>query len=61
MRCLYSDAKSADLNACSILTLSIAISIAGTLLTTECLVADLPEKKEKAPAMPGGMPGADMY
>jgi chaperonin GroEL len=33
-----------------------AASIAAMLLTTECLVTDLPEK-EKAPAMPGGMPG----
>ncbi|HBE89014.1 MAG TPA: chaperonin GroEL [Elusimicrobia bacterium] len=41
-----------------------ASSIASTLLTTECLVADLPEKKEKMPAMPGGMGGmggGDMY
>jgi chaperonin GroEL len=35
-----------------------ASSIASTLLTTEALVADLPEKKEKMPAMPSG---ADMY
>ena len=32
-----------------------AASIAGLLLTTECLVADKPE--ESAPAMPGGMDG----
>ena len=41
-----------------------ASSIASTLLTTECLVADMPEKKEKMPAMPGGMGGmggGDMY
>jgi chaperonin GroEL len=40
-----------------------AASIASTLLTTECLVADLPEKKQPAMScMPGGMPpGADMY
>ena len=30
-------------------------SISGLLLTTECLIADLPEKD--APAMPGGAPG----
>ncbi|HLD88048.1 MAG TPA: chaperonin GroEL [Candidatus Omnitrophota bacterium] len=36
-----------------------AASIAGLLLTTECLVTDIPEK-EKAPAMPGGMPGGGM-
>ncbi|MEW5951251.1 MAG: chaperonin GroEL [Elusimicrobia bacterium] len=35
-----------------------AASIASTLINTEAMVADLPEKKEKAPAMP---PGADMY
>jgi len=35
-----------------------AASIAAMLLTTECLIADIPEK-EKMPAMPGGggMPG----
>lgn len=32
-----------------------AVSIAGILLTTECLVGDIPEKK---PAMPGMPPGA---
>jgi len=35
-----------------------AASIASTLINTEAMVADLPEKKEKAPAMPAG---ADMY
>jgi chaperonin GroEL len=40
-----------------------AISISGLFLTTECLVTDLPEEKDDAPAMPpgggmgGGMPG----
>lgn len=35
-----------------------AASIASTLLTTDCLIADLPEKEKPAPAMPaGGMPG----
>ena len=34
-----------------------AASIAGLLLTTECLISELPEK-EKAPAMPPG--GGDM-
>jgi chaperonin GroEL len=34
-----------------------AASIAALLLTTECLVVEIPEK-EKAPMMPGGgMPG----
>ncbi len=35
-----------------------AASIAGMVLTTECIVADLPEKKEAAPAS-GGMGGGD--
>ena len=34
-----------------------AASIAGLLLTTECLITDLPEKEKPAPAMPGGMGG----
>ncbi|MDD5566745.1 MAG: chaperonin GroEL [Patescibacteria group bacterium] len=34
-----------------------AASIAAMILTTETLVTDLPEEKEKMPAMPGGMPG----
>ena len=36
-----------------------AASIAGMVLTTECLVADKPEEKKETPAMPGGggMPG----
>jgi len=40
-----------------------AASIAALLLTTEAVVAELPEKKETmppAPAMGGGMPGMDM-
>ncbi len=35
-----------------------AVSISGTVLTTECLVADIPEKKEK---MPAGAHGGEMY
>ncbi|RYD96983.1 MAG: chaperonin GroEL, partial [Sphingobacteriales bacterium] len=35
-----------------------AASIAGMLLTTECVIADKPEPKSSAPAMPGG--GMDM-
>ena len=34
-----------------------AASIAGMLLTTECVVADRPEPKTAAAGMPGGMPG----
>jgi len=33
-----------------------AASVAGMILTTECLITDLPEKdKDKSPAMGGGM------
>ena len=34
-----------------------AASIAGMVLTTECIVADLPEKKEATPAGAPGMGG----
>jgi chaperonin GroEL len=34
-----------------------AASIAGMVLTTECIVADKPEKKDAAPAAGGGMGG----
>lgn len=34
-----------------------AVSVASMLLTTEALVADIPEKKDATPAMPGGMGG----
>jgi len=34
-----------------------AASIAGLMLTTECLVTDIPEENPVAPAMPGGMGG----
>jgi chaperonin GroEL len=38
-----------------------AASVAGMILTTECLITDLPEKeKDKAPAGGGGMPGMGM-
>ncbi|HOJ76556.1 MAG TPA: chaperonin GroEL [Bacillota bacterium] len=37
-----------------------AASIAAMLLTTECLVAEIPEKEKAMPAMPGGMGGMDM-
>ena len=36
-----------------------AASIAGMLLTTECVIADKPEPKSAAPAMPGGGMGMD--
>jgi chaperonin GroEL len=38
------------------IALENAASIAGMLLTTECVIADKPEPKSAAP-MPGGMPG----
>ncbi|HXD44012.1 MAG TPA: TCP-1/cpn60 chaperonin family protein, partial [Pseudolabrys sp.] len=34
-----------------------AASVAGLLITTEAMVAELPQKKNAAPAMPGGMGG----
>lgn len=34
-----------------------AASIAGMLLTTECVLFEIPEETPAAPAMPGGMPG----
>ncbi len=37
-----------------------AASVSGLLLTTNCLVAAKPEKKDKAGTTPG-MPDADMY
>ena len=33
-------------------------SVAGLLLTTECLITEVPE--DKKPAMPAGGPGGDM-
>ncbi|MGB9597439.1 MAG: chaperonin GroEL [Candidatus Poribacteria bacterium] len=42
------------------LALQNAASIAGLMITTEALVAEIPEK-EKAPAYPPGGPSADMY
>ena len=36
-----------------------ASSIAGLLLTTECLITEIPEKKEKAPAGHGGGHGME--
>ena len=38
-----------------------AASIAGMLLTTECVVADIKEEKASMPAMPGGMGGGMDY
>jgi len=38
-----------------------AVSLVGTILTTEVLVADIPEKKEPMPGGPYGHGGGDMY
>ena len=38
-----------------------AASIAGMLLTTECVVADIKEDKQSMPSMPGGMGGGMDY
>ena len=38
-----------------------AASIAGLMLTTEALVAEMPEEKKEGPAMPGGGGMGDMY
>ncbi|WP_126248950.1 MULTISPECIES: chaperonin GroEL [Chitinophaga] len=42
------------------IALENAASIAGMLLTTECVIADKPEPKSAAPAMPGGGHGMGM-
>ncbi|MEW5768382.1 MAG: chaperonin GroEL [bacterium] len=60
--------KYTDLSAAGVLdpakvtrsALQNAASIAGLMLTTECLVTDIPEKKEATPSMPHGGMG-DMY
>jgi len=41
------------------LALQDASSVASLLITTEAMVAEKPEKKAAAPAMPGGMDGMD--
>jgi chaperonin GroEL len=41
------------------LALQDAASVAGLLVTTEAMIAEKPEKKAAAPAMPGGMDGMD--
>ena len=70
----FKNAKVADLLSVGIIdpmkvsrsALENSASIASTLLTTEAVVTDLPEKKDDAPAMPnmsgmgGGMPGMGM-
>jgi chaperonin GroEL len=38
-----------------------AASIAGLLITTEAMVAELPKKQQPAPAMPGGGMGGMDY
>ena len=41
-------------------TLQNAASIAAMVLTTEAVVADIPEKEQNMPMPGGGMPGGDM-
>jgi len=38
-----------------------ASSVAGLMLTTECIIADLPEEEKTPPMHPGGMGGGGMY
>ena len=38
-----------------------AASIAGLMITPECVIADKPEEDKKMGGMPGGMGGGDMY
>ena len=55
---VYEDLKAAgviDPTKVSRVAIENAGSIAGMILTTECVINDIPE--ENAPAMPGGMPG----
>jgi chaperonin GroEL len=42
------------------IALQNAVSIAGLLLTTDCLVTEKPKEKEEGPAGPGGMPPGGM-
>ena len=39
------------------IALENAASIAGMILTTECVISDIPEENAGAGHMPGGMPG----
>ncbi len=41
----------------AIAALTNAASVASMILTTECLITDIPEKKDSAPSMDGGMGG----
>ncbi|GAI06569.1 unnamed protein product, partial [marine sediment metagenome] len=38
-----------------------AASIGGMILTTECLITDIPEEKKEMGMPPGGMPPGGMY
>ncbi len=51
------DAGVIDPTKVSRVALENAASIASMLLTTECVIADIPEEGNDAPAMPGGMGG----
>jgi len=56
----YEDLKAAgviDPTKVTRIALQNAASIAAMVLTTECVISDIPEPKEAAPQMPGGMGG----
>ncbi len=56
----YEDLKAAgviDPTKVTRVALQNAASIAAMVLTTECVISDIPEPKEAAPQMPGGMGG----
>ena len=38
----------------------VAASIAGLMITTECVIADMPEDEKKGGGMPGGMGGGGL-
>jgi chaperonin GroEL len=57
---VYEDLKKAgviDPTKVTRIALENAASIAGMILTTECVISDKPELEKSAPAMPGGMGG----
>jgi chaperonin GroEL len=56
----YEDLKAAgviDPTKVTRVALENAASIAAMVLTTECVISDIPEAKDSSPAMPGGMGG----
>ena len=56
----YEDLKAAgviDPTKVTRVALQNAASIAAMVLTTECVISDIPQDKPEVPAMPGGMGG----